>query len=126
MGPWILSLDASTPATVVAVGRVGELSPRADVVSIARANQTSERLTDHVHGCLTRAGISRNVLITWSIASERIGLSSARGRRSVPGRLTRVGEGVTEGSSRLPRSVAPEKADPQSSEGRLAKRAGRS
>ena len=58
MGPWILSLDASTPATVVAVGRVGELSPRADVVSIARANQTSERLTDHVHGCLTRAGIS--------------------------------------------------------------------
>ena len=58
MGSWVLSLDASTPATVVAVGRVGEVSPRAEVVSIARANQTSERLTDHIHECLTRAGIS--------------------------------------------------------------------
>lgn len=58
MPTWILSLDASTPATVVAVGRVDESAPRAEVVSIARANQTSERLTDHIHGCLTRAGIT--------------------------------------------------------------------
>lgn len=48
MNHWLLTLDASTPTTVVALGRSDATAPLASVVTADGANQTSEKLTEHV------------------------------------------------------------------------------
>ena len=58
MPHWMLTLDASTPVTVVAVGSPGAPAPAASVSCAAMANQTSEKLGLHIQRCLDDAGIS--------------------------------------------------------------------
>ena len=57
MNQWLLTLDASTPTTVVALGRADAAAPRASVVSTDGANQTSEKLAAHLERVLRECQI---------------------------------------------------------------------
>jgi tRNA threonylcarbamoyladenosine biosynthesis protein TsaB len=58
MNHWLLTLDASTPTTVVALGRSDSAVPEAAVVSTDGANQTSEKLTEHLDHVLRSCDIT--------------------------------------------------------------------
>lgn len=58
MRRWLLTLDASTPTTVVALGELDAPEPRASVASSDGANQTSEKLEGHVRHVLHECQIT--------------------------------------------------------------------
>ncbi len=62
MNHWLLTLDASTPTTVVALGRSDAAAPQAAVVSTDGANQTSEKLTEHLARVLRSCDITMSTV----------------------------------------------------------------